>query len=97
MDSDIFDLSSEARFGYRYDFINDPTKLKAGFASTGGTNTAGNAFTFTGPDPDSGNLLAGLSLAASTDTWSFGVNYDWVRGNNGSTTQVGTLSILGRI
>jgi len=26
-----------------------------------------------------------------------GVNYDWIRGNNGSTTQVGTLTLLGRI
>ena len=39
----------------------------------------------------------GLSLGASTDTWQVGVNYDWVRGNNGSTTQVGILTVLGRI
>jgi hypothetical protein len=25
------------------------------------------------------------------------VNYDWIRGNNGSTTQVGILTVLGRI
>ena len=50
-----------------------------------------------GPDPDSGNAIAGLSLGASTDTWQLGVNYDWIRGNNGSTTQVGMLTLLGRI
>jgi hypothetical protein len=92
-----FTLQPEARLGYRYDFINAPVKLKAGFASTGGLSGAGNTFTFVGPDPDTGNLLAGASLGASTDTWQFGVNYDWVRGNNGSTTQVGMFTVLGRI
>jgi hypothetical protein len=90
-------LSPEARLGYRYDFINTPVKLRAGFASTGGLKTAGNSFQFVGPDPDSGNAIAGLSLGASTDTWQLGVNYDWIRGNNGSTTQVGMLTLLGRI
>ena len=90
-------VTPEARLGYRYDFINTPVKLKAGFASTGGLGTPGNVFTFVGPDPDIGNAVAGLSLGAGTDTWQLGVNYDWVRGNNGSTTQVGTLTLLGRI
>jgi hypothetical protein len=90
-------VTPEARLGYRYDFINTPVKLKAGFASTGGLGTPGNVFTFVGPDPDVGNAVAGLSLGAGTDTWQLGVNYDWVRGNNGSTTQVGTLTLLGRI
>ena len=53
--------------------------------------------TFIGPDPDTGNAVVGLSLGAHTDTWELGVNYDWVRGNNGSTTQVGILTVLGRI
>ena len=44
-------------------------KLKAGFASTGGLGTPGNIFTFVGPDPDTGNAVAGLSLGAGTDTW----------------------------
>lgn len=90
-------ISPEARLGYRYDFINAPVKLKAAFASTGGLDAPNNTFTFVGPDPDSGNAVAGLSLGAGTDTWQLGVNYDWVRGNNGSTTQVGTLTLLGRI
>ena len=90
-------FTPEARLGYRYDFIDTPVKLKAGFASTGGLGTPGNVFTFVGPDPDTGNAVAGLSLGAGTDTWQLGVNYDWVRGNNGSTTQVGTLTLLGRI
>ncbi len=86
-----FTLTPEARLGYRYDFITTPVKLKAAFLSTGGTNTAGNTFTFVGPDPDTGNFLAGASLGASTDSWQFGVNYDWIRGNNGSTAQIGML------
>ena len=72
-------------------------KIRAGFDSTGGLGTTGNTMTFIGPDPDSGNAILGLSLGAGTDTWHLGVNYDWVRGNNGSTTQVGTLTVLGRI
>jgi hypothetical protein len=90
-------VSPEARVGYRYDVVSTPVKLKGGFVSTGGLNTPNNTFTFVGPDPDSGNAVAGLSLGAGTDTWHLGVNYDWIRGNNGSTTQVGTLTLLGRI
>ncbi|HEX4118188.1 MAG TPA: hypothetical protein VHX99_05250, partial [Rhizomicrobium sp.] len=77
--------------------VNMPVKLKAGFASTGGIGVPGNTITFVGPDPDTGNAVAGLSLGAGTDTWQLGVNYDWIRGNNGSTSQVGTLTLLGRI
>lgn len=90
-------ITPEGRLGYRYDMINSPVKLKAGFASTGGLQTPGNVLTFVGPDPDAGNAVAGLSLGAGTDTWQLGVNYDWIRGNNGSTSQVGTLTLLGRI
>jgi hypothetical protein len=92
-----FDLTPEARFGYRYDLLQDAVNIKAAFESTGGRATAGNTMTFLGPDPDKGNAIAGLSLGASTDTWQLGVNYDWIRGNNGSTTQVGMVTILGRI
>ncbi|HYJ36722.1 MAG TPA: autotransporter domain-containing protein, partial [Rhizomicrobium sp.] len=92
-----FDLTPEARLGYRYDLLQDPVKIKAAFESTGGRATAGNTLTFVGPDPDSGNAIFGLSLGASTDTWHVGVSYDWVRGNNGSTTQIGLISVLGRI
>jgi len=92
-----FDLTPEARLGYRYDLLQDPVKIKAAFESTGGRGTAGNTLTFVGPDPDSGNAIFGLSLGASTDTWHVGVSYDWVRGNNGSTTQVGLITVLGRI
>ncbi|HEX4027465.1 MAG TPA: autotransporter outer membrane beta-barrel domain-containing protein [Rhizomicrobium sp.] len=92
-----FDLTPEGRFGYRYDFVQDAVKIKAAFEATGGRSTAGNTMTFIGPDPDTGNAILGLSLGAHTDTWQLGVNYDWVRGNNGSTTQVGILTVLGRI
>ncbi|HWY60813.1 MAG TPA: autotransporter domain-containing protein [Rhizomicrobium sp.] len=90
-------ISPEARLGYRYDLITAPVKLKAAFDSTGGLNGPGNSFTFIGPDPDTGNVLAGFSLGAGTDTWHLGINYDWIRGNNASTTQIGTLTLLGRI
>ncbi len=90
-------LTPEARLGYRYDLLHQAVKIRAAFDSTGGLGTAGNTMTFIGPDPDSGNVFTGLSLGAGTDTWHLGVNYDWVRGNNGSTTQVGTLTVLGRI
>jgi hypothetical protein len=92
-----FMLTPEARLGYRYDFIGSAMKLKAGFVSTGGINATGNSYTFVGPDPDTGNVLLGFSLGAHTESWQFGLNYDWVRGNNGSTTQVGMLTVLGRI
>jgi hypothetical protein len=95
-------VSPEARLGYRYDFLTAPVKLKAAFASAGsgtltGLNSPGAAFSFVGPDPDTGNFLAGFSLGAGTDTWHLGINYDWIRGNHASTTQVGTLTLLGRI
>jgi hypothetical protein len=92
-----FDLTPEARLGYRYDVLQQAVKIKAAFESTGGRGTTGNTLTFVGPDPDSGNAILGLGLGASTDTWQLGVNYDWIRGNNGSTTQVGILTVLGRI
>ena len=91
------DLTPEGRLGYRYDLLHQPVKIRAGFDSTGGLGVTGNTMTFIGPDPDAGNVFGGLSLSAGTDTWSLGVNYDWLRGNNGSTTQVGTLTVLGRI
>ena len=90
-------VKPEARFGYRYDLANSPVKLKAGFLSTGGLTTPGNSMTFVGPDPDTGNLVGGISLSAGTDTWHLGAHYDYLRGNNGSVTQVGTLTLLGRI
>jgi len=92
-----FELTPEARLGYRYDLLQDAVKIKGAFESTGGRATAGNTMTFIGPDPDKGNAIVGLSLGAHTDTWQVGVNYDWIRGNNGSTTQVGIITVLGRI
>ena len=90
-------LSPEAQVGYRYDLANSPVKLKAGFVSTGGVDTANNAMTFIGPDPDTGNMIGGLGVNFGTDTWHLGVHYDYLRGNNGSVSQVGTLTLLGRI
>ena len=60
-----FDLTPEARLGYRYDLLQQAVKIKAAFKSTGGRGTAGNTMTFVGPDPDSGNAILGLSLGAS--------------------------------
>ena len=95
-----FYLQPEARLGYRYDFFNDPVKLKAAFAhadTSGGTAVAGTQFLMQGPDPSQGNFVAGGTLAATTDTWTLGLNFDLVRGTNGSFEQVGTVNLLGRI
>lgn len=94
IDVDLGDflLQPEARLGYRFDFLNDPVKVRATFVSD--TN---DSFEITGPDPSRGNVVAGATIGASTDTWSMGVNFDWVRGSNGSTEEVGTFSLLGRI
>jgi hypothetical protein len=88
-----FLLQPEARIGYRFELLNDPVKLRAAFAS----NPDNTAFTITGPDPGRGNVVAGATLGASTDTFSLGVNFDWIRGSNGDTTEVGTVNLLGRI
>jgi hypothetical protein len=91
------DLTPEANLGYRYDLLQQAVKIKAAFDSTGGLGSAGNTMTFIGPDPDKGNTILGLSLGAGTDSWHLGVHYDWVHGDNGSVTQVGIISVLGRI
>ena len=90
-------VAPEVRLGYRYDLVTSSVKLKAAFASTGGINAPNNSFTFVGPDPDTSNFVGGFSLGTGTDAWNLGVNYDWIRGNNASTTQVGTITLLGRI
>ena len=94
-----FFVQPDVRLGYRYDFMNDPTKLKVNFADVGTNTTAtpGPTFTLIGPDPAQGNFVAGASIAATTDAWTLGANYDFVRGTNGATTQVGTIHLLGRI
>jgi hypothetical protein len=89
-----FFLQPEARGGYRYDFLADAQKVTSNFVSLPGT---ANQFTITGPDPAKGNFVAGASLAASTDTWSLGVSYDWIRGSNGATQQSGQFTLVGRI
>lgn len=86
-----FFLQPEVRAGYRYDFSASPETLHAQFVSTGDT------FTLTGPDPDKGNLVLGGSIAATTDVWSIGLNYDYLRGNNGAVSQDGTITLVGRI
>ncbi|HEY8698171.1 MAG TPA: autotransporter outer membrane beta-barrel domain-containing protein [Rhizomicrobium sp.] len=86
-----FFLQPEIRGGYRYDFAASPEKLTAEFLSTG------DSFTLTGPDPDKGNAVLGGSLSATTDVWSVGVHYDYLRGQNGSVSQTGTVTLVGRI
>jgi hypothetical protein len=101
-DLDLWDfyLQPEGHAGYRYDVFNEPVKLKAAFAyanTTGGTAAPGTQFTMTGPDPSQGNFVLGGSLASTTDTWTLGLNFDFVRGSNGALEQVGTINLLGRI
>ena len=95
-----FFIQPSARIGYRFDFINDATKLHAAFADID-SNTTGNQvgapFTIQGPDPSRGNFVGGLNLNATTDNWTIGLSYDFVRGSNNATEQTGTLSLLGRI
>ena len=95
-----FYLQPEARAGYRYDFISDPVKLKAAFAyATIAPNsvTPGSTFELTGPDPSQGNFVLGGTIAASADTWTLGLNFDFVKGSNGAIQQVATVHLLGRI
>ena len=95
-----FYLQPSARLGYRYDLLNDPVKLRAAFADIAPNTTGnqpGNTFTIQGPDPSRGNYVAGLNLGATTENWTIGLSYDFVRGSNNATEQVGTISLLGRI
>lgn len=93
-----FFVQPDVRLGYRYDFLNDPTKLKFAYAFGNATGTGpGNIITLQGPDPAQGNVVAGASISATTDAWTLGANYDFVRGTNGATTQIGTIHLLGRI
>jgi uncharacterized protein YhjY with autotransporter beta-barrel domain len=95
-----FYLQPEARAGYRYDFFNDPVKLKLAFAHgglSGGSPVLGTEFEMTGPDPSQGNFVLGGGLSATTDTWTLGLNFDMVRGSSGAFEQVGIINLLGRI
>lgn len=101
-DLSVFDIfvQPEARAGYRYDFLNDPAKIKAAFAYSNLTNNsigAGDTFTLEGPAPSQGSFVLGGSLAATTDSWTLGLNFDFVKGSNGAFQQVGTIHLLGRI
>ena len=101
-DLNLFDiyLQPEARAGYRYDFVSDPVKLKAAFAYSDNSSVhpaAGDTFEVTGPDPSRGNFVLGGSLSTTTDTWTLGLSFDLVKGQNDAFSQVGTLHILGRI
>jgi hypothetical protein len=87
-----FYLQPEARAAYRYDLVAGAEKVKAAFASEPTSQ-----FSLTGPDPDRGNIILGGTLAATTGAWSIGLNYDYLRGTHGSVSQVGTLTLLGRI
>jgi outer membrane autotransporter protein len=86
-----FYLQPEARVGYRYDFLSNPEKVKAAFEGTGVP------FSLTGPDPTQGTAVAGASISATTGAWSVGLNYNYLRGTDGSISQEGTLSLVGRI
>jgi hypothetical protein len=95
-----FLLQPELRAGYRYDFFTDPQKLKVSFAYadvSGGTASAGQEFTVTGPDPSKGNLVLGGTLGATTHDWTLGLHFDYVKGTNGAVQQVATFSVVGRL
>jgi hypothetical protein len=88
-----FYLQPEARVGYRYDFLSDPAKIKASFPSV----VPIQQFSLTGPDPGHGNLVAGGGIAATTGAWSIGLNYDYLRAEDGSVSQTGVISLVGHI
>ena len=95
-----FYLQPELRLGYRYDFLSDPVKLKAAFAYSDITGTkpvAGAPFEVTGPDPAKGNFVLGGALSATTDTWTLGTTFNFIRGTNGTLEEVGMVNLLGRI
>lgn len=94
-----FYMQPELRAGYRYDFLADRIDLTAYFPGVSSTATGPGTgdFTITGPKPSKGSLLAGASISATTGAWSIGVNYDMLSGSRGSMTQVGTISLVGRI
>ena len=75
-------LQPEARLGYRYDFVAVPVKLKAGFCLDRRPQPPATPSPLIGPDPDTGNAVAGFGLGSGTGTWNIGINYDWIRGNN---------------
>ncbi|HUO93257.1 MAG TPA: autotransporter outer membrane beta-barrel domain-containing protein [Rhizomicrobium sp.] len=93
-----FFLQPELRAGYRYDFANGITKLKANFASVNSLNgQAYTPFSIEGPDPGHGNLVLGTGIATTTGAWSIGFNFDYVKASNGPSEQTGVLTLIGRI
>jgi hypothetical protein len=94
-------VQPEARAGFRYDLLDGAQKLKAEFAcSAVATGSCGDtSFSITGPDPAKGNLVLGGGFAVTTGAWSMGLNYDYLRGVDGtkSVDQVATFSLIGRI
>ncbi|HEY8950251.1 MAG TPA: autotransporter domain-containing protein [Rhizomicrobium sp.] len=95
-------LQPELRAGYRYDLLSGQEKLKINFAGDQQVTPVvgpGSQFTITGPDPAKGNLVLGAGLAVTTDAWSVGVNYDYLRGFGGTkgTSQDAMLTLIGRI
>ncbi|MBV9541289.1 MAG: autotransporter outer membrane beta-barrel domain-containing protein, partial [Alphaproteobacteria bacterium] len=95
-----FFLQPSFKLGYRYDFMAKATRIKAQFLDID-PNTSGNQlgtlFTLQGPRPSQGNYVAGANINASTENWTIGLNYDFVRGSHNETEQVGSISLLGRI
>lgn len=95
-----FFLQPSARVGYRFDLLNGAEKVRAQFSdidSTTAGNQPGALFSIQGPDPSRGNIVGGLNLNATTDNWTIGLSYDFVRGSNNATQQSGVISLLGRI
>jgi outer membrane autotransporter protein len=95
-----FVLQPSARVGYRFDLLNGAEKVRAQFADIDSNTSglqSGDIFTIKGPDPSRGNFVGGLNLNATTDNWTIGLSYDFVRGDNNATEQTGVISLLGRI
>ena len=78
--------------------FSEPNLIRFAYAFGNSTGTGpGQTITLQGPDPAQGNFVAGASLSTTTDAWTLGASYDFIRGTNGETAQAGTIHLLGRI
>ena len=73
-----FFLQPSARVGYRFDFLNDPTKLHAAFADIDSNDfrqrSRAHPLPFRAPIPAVATLVGGLNLNATTDNWTIGLS-----------------------
>ncbi len=95
-----FFVQPDLRLGYHATICYERSDeaQSEGFADLGPANVTPPAVHGDRSGPlHNGNFVAGASLSATTDAWTIGANFDFVRGTNGATTEVGLIHLLGRI